>query len=92
MSELQDTCWNKEVTPPLAGTVLARPDRRSVPTPDMWVVHTRLVVAQGDEGSVGRPPVDQVKQNLLVVDSQVVHVLWGGGGGREGRKNSSPTP
>lgn len=35
------------------------------------------MVAQSDEWSVGRPPVDQVQQNLLVVDSQVVHVLWG---------------
>lgn len=54
----------------------ARPDLGSVPTPDKWVVHTRLVIAQSDEWCVWRPPVNQVQQNLLVVDSQVVHVLW----------------
>lgn len=55
--------------------MMLRPDLRSVPTPDMWVIHTRLVIGQGDERGFGGALVDQVQQNLLIVDHQVVHVL-----------------
>lgn len=48
----------------------------SVLTPDMRVIHTRLVIGQSDEGRVGGPLVNQVQQNLVVVDRQAVHVLW----------------
>lgn len=48
----------------------------SVLTPDMWIIHTRLVIGQSDERRVRGPLVNQVQQNLLVVDRQVVHVLW----------------
>lgn len=44
-------------------------------TPDMWVIHTGLVIGQSDEGCVSGPVVNEVQQNLVVVDSQVVHVL-----------------
>lgn len=47
----------------------------SVLTPDVWVIHTRLVIGQSDEGRVGGPLVNQVQQHLVVVDRQVVHVL-----------------
>lgn len=49
----------------------------SVVTPDMRVIHAGLVIGQSDEGCVRGPLVNQVQQNLLVVDRQVVHVLWG---------------
>lgn len=50
-------------------------DCESVLTPDMWVIHTGLVIGQGDEGCVRGSLVNQVQQNLVVVDRQVVHVL-----------------
>lgn len=46
-------------------------------TPDVWVIHTRLVIGQSDERCVWRPLVNEIQQDLLVVDRQVVHVLWG---------------
>lgn len=44
-------------------------------TPDVRVIHTRLVIGQGDERGVRGPPVHQVQQDFLVVDRQAVHVL-----------------
>lgn len=52
-------------------------------TPDVRVVHAGLVIGQSDEGRVRGPPVNQVQQNLVVVDRQVVHVLWRSGGSGE---------
>lgn len=44
-------------------------------TPDVWVIHTGLVIGQRDEGRVRWSMVNQVEQNLVVVDRQTVHVL-----------------
>lgn len=74
MSELQDTCRQ---TDGLLHYLMSQPDFRAVLTPDVRVVHARLMIGQRDEGRVGRPPVDQVQKDLGVVDRQVVHVLWG---------------
>ncbi len=51
-------------------------DGASVLTPDVRVIHTGLVIGQSDEGRVRGPLVNQLQQNLLVVDRQVVHILW----------------
>lgn len=40
----------------------------SCPTPNMWVIHTGLVIRQSDEGGARRSLVNQVPQDFMVVD------------------------
>lgn len=47
-------------------------------TPEMRVIHAGLVVGNSDEGRGWAPVLDELVQHLLVVDGEVVHVLWGG--------------
>lgn len=56
--------------------LMSQSDSTSHLTPDVRVIHTRLVIGQSDEWRVWGSPVNQVKQDLLVVDRQVVHILW----------------
>lgn len=46
-------------------------------TPEMRVIHAGLVIGDGDEGSGWASILDELIQHLLVVDGEVVHVLWG---------------
>lgn len=44
-------------------------------TPEMRVIHARLVIGDRDEGCGWVSVLDEIIQNLLVVDGEVVHAL-----------------
>lgn len=43
----------------------------------MRVIHAGLVIGNSDEGRGWASVLDELVQHLLVVDGEVVHVLWG---------------
>lgn len=63
-------------------------------TPEVGVVHTGLVVSEGEEGGAWPPPLHQFVQHLTVVHPQPVQVPCDGGGETEawwgGRGERSP--
>lgn len=74
----------------LSGPLLSLPpcaQNTGLGTPEMRVIHAGLVIGDGDEGGGWASILDELIQHLLVVDGEVVHVLWGE---RESVRGSRP--
>lgn len=62
--------------PPRFSPCLPVPRTLVLGTPEMRVIHAGLVIGDSDERPGWASVLDELVQHLLVVDGEVVHVLW----------------